>query len=549
MSDSEIDPSIPTNDLMVPQEAPVDSLEPAVEIVENTVYEIPVEEPIPVQKAESDIEEAVVTSLEPNLHVTYMERFAAVTPDKVKGFSGEADEVDFLSLPNEITADLEKFETVSNKEVSSQVRTVDGVNWIQDISRSAEYYNVEKRFEESVQREDSDWKQFVEHETKYHRGGENKLSDRTPTMNGSQAVKAIRSALNLSNSITKPLWNSGIWVHMEAPSDLALLNLDRAISHYLEDLGYKTLGLVYSNEMVHINNLVVNLAIDHITHSSLADHSPENLRKVISVHDIGLLASYLCLLSYPNGYKTRRPCINTPTSCTYVFEGLLNIKNIWYVDNNRLTVEEKRFVTDPKIKHTVEEILNYQSAINAKTKKNVFSINNNVRVVLKTPQIEGYSEHGNDWTVNIASMVDGSAIKTSTSVKERNDAIGSFANVSRARNYSHYIKEIIISYPDSEDTVIDDTAAIKDSLTEFASVIIKEATEDEPEQTAADLLITKVGEYIDDATIVVIALPKYVCPHCNTVQSDGYDAHPHLITVDAVRIFFTLVARKSAKAS
>lgn len=491
----------------------------------------------------------VKKTLEANSHVTCEPKYAAIKPAVVPGGGGDSIDIDFLSLPNENTKELDSLEKISNKEVTSQVRTKEGIFWVQDMSRSSEFYNVEQRFDASVNRENSEWKQFLEYETKRVRGGENKLGENTPVMAGNQAVKAIRSALNLSNSITKPLWNSGIWVHIEAPSDLSLLNLDRTISHYLEDLGYKTLGLVYSNEMVYINNLVVELALDHITHSSLADHSVENLRKVISVHDIGLLASYLGLLSYPNGYKTRRPCVNSPTSCTHVFEGLLDLRNIWYVDNSRLTLEEKRFVIDSVAKRKVEEVLDYQSAINAKTNKNVFNINNRIRVVLQTPQHEGYAEHGSEWVTDIATMIDGSTIKSTTSAKARAEAIATFANASRARNYSHYVKEVIINNDEAEDSVIVDKAAIKDILTEFSSVILREATEELPEQTAADLLIEKVGEYIDDATIVVIALPKFACPVCNAVQSDGYDLHPHLITIDPVRLFFTLVARKHAKVS
>lgn len=539
------------------QDEIIDLSEPTdIELGDNvtTVIEEPTTNIVEESSDITQVEDVCITSSTPktlkeNPHVTVDIKYKPEIKTTVKGSVGVMvdDElnpyaVDFLSLPNETISDLKSLEYTAKKDLQSQTRTAQGTLWASDVSRSSQYYNVDDRFDSSTTRENSEWKQSLDFEGKATRGGENSLGKFTPKLDGKQAVKAIRASCNLSNTITKPLYNSGIWISIDAPSDVDLLNLDRNISQHLNDFGYATMGLVYSNEMVYINKMVVDLAIKYISHSSLIDHNEVNLRKVISVHDIGLLAVYLGLLSYPNGYKTRRPCLNNPKTCTHVAERLMDLRNIIYIDNNRLSHEDKRFVTNPTKKRTVEEVLEYQQSVNSKTSKNVFTINDKMKVILQTPQMEGYENNGIDWINNINSIVDGSATR---SKREREEAIMDFARISKARNYSHYIKEIVITIND-EESVIDDPEAIKDAITELSGVIVDTTPEGE-DVTAVDRIIDKIGEYIDDATVVVIAIAKYACRACGVLQSDGYDKHPDLITFDPVRVFFTLVGRKLEK--
>lgn len=545
MSDLDNDKQNITTDALAEGKPVVDSVnEVPVDTTEAVIEEI--KEEIPATLDQRNI------VYKPNVNIFIDHgKYPPYLPSKVAGqFPPSSDEINctttnYIVLSNNSAADMEGLDKLSGKGAADQTISVEDKHWLFDTMRSAEFFTIDDRFTSSAKKAGSEWRQtLLGNEGNSIRGGVHRLESPQPTMSGASAVLAVRAALGMGTQITKPLYNSGIWCSFKALSEAEICEADRQINYYLSSLGYRSLGLVYSSEMVFISKIIMDLAISSIVDSNLAEHSEENLRKVISTLDIGLIAMYLGLTMYPNGYKMRRPCLNNPKSCHHVEELLLKLENNILVDNSRFNEETRKFLGNPNTKHTVAEILDYQDKLTLNVPGKTVKLTDNLSVVMTGSGIGRYEESSVKWINSITKLIDSSAIQGITA-SQREAAIARNAQLTRARNYGHYISKIIIHYPNSEDTVIDDVETIETNMNDFASVNIPHPKHEEGEYTLADLIIDKVGEFIDNATVVITAIPRKQCPSCGVLQSDGYDLHPDVIVFDPVRTFFTLVGRKS----
>lgn len=347
-------------------------------------------------------------------------------------------------------------------------------------------------------------------------------------ISGERALIKTSAALGLGSMVQIPLWRSGIWVSIKAPSESSLLELERRIANEKIELGRATAGMLFSNTGIYTVSYLVNFALQHVYDSSVRDNSPENLKRVIKSPDIPVLLWGLACAIYPKGYPYARPCTTDPVECQHVVNGTLDLGKMFFTDSDALTDRQKRMMVRRNDKFTEEELKQYQDD-HVKGNERRVELNDILSMVIKVPSIKEYESSGFKWVDGIVGMLE-SSLGTSLKGDQRNSYIKEQAKLTALRQYSHWVKEVQV-----EDDIIEDT----DTLEQFVGTL--SASEE-----ISNGFLEAIGKYIDDSVTSVVAIPRYKCPSCGGDQKgDVWDHfHPYLLPVDVVRVFFTLLDQK-----
>lgn len=394
---------------------------------------------------------------------------------------------------------------------------------------------------DALTREESLWRQSVP------TGGENSMELRAgrpgfgerrgnAPLVGEEAIHFLQSMLGTGQLARIPLWHSGIWVDLKAPTEAQLLELDRRIANEKILLGRMTQGLAYSNMSVYHNSFLFNFALSMVFNCSVENFSVERLKELILLPDLPQLLWGLLLTIYPNGYRYHRPCISDPAKCTHVTEALLNISKLSWTDVNALTQGQRDHMKRRTAKFTDLELKNYRSQhrFNNKGTVAVKEVDGNKTTVeLRVPTLGDYERSGFAWVESIVSGTD-QAFGSQFNQEERNEYIMDQARVASLRQYAHWIERITLNPVSGEQQVIEDRATLESLVGQLTG-----------DSVVFENLLEGVRVYINDATISQIALPNYKCPACQADQNDPEEAkHPHLIPLDVGAVFFTLLGQR-----
>jgi hypothetical protein len=70
------------------------------------------------------------------------------------------------------------------------------------------------------------------------------------------------------------------------------------------------------------------------------------------------------------------------------------------------------------------------------------------------------------------------------------------------------------------------------------------------DQELSDQIIEELSEFINQMTMSTPVIPKMKCPNCGKqMQGDDASKHPHLVNLNAVEVFFTLLRLRMQKLS
>ena len=385
----------------------------------------------------------------------------------------------------------------------------------------------------SVMRDDALWRQTVTAgaeelqvtRPKFSESGEgNKLV-------GEAAVMKIQALTGLGSVVRVPLWHTGIWVQFKAPTEAALLELDRRLGAERIELGRLTNGLIYSNSSVYFISYLVNFALAHVFDASYKYNRPEELKDIIRANDIPTLLWGLLCSIYPTGYPYEQPCLTDPTKCLHITRETLNITKLSWTDNRALTEWQRKQMTRKNQKFTAEELQKYAEEHNF-TRDAIIELNENIKVELKVPTIAEFERSGIAWVDSIVAQVD-QAFGGTLKGDQRNAYIMERGRLTALRQYSHWINRIVIQGKE----IIDDPTTIEDVINPLTG-----------NQELYNNFFNGIGKYIDRTTISLIALPRFDCPACGAPMSEEQKRHPHLVPLDIPQIFFTLLGQRVYKA-
>jgi hypothetical protein len=450
--------------------------------------------------------------------------------DKIKAKFDGFETISLLNCPTDVFAEI--MDQIPNLDLAS---SEDGQKWVALLDEARQYNYRGNALMDALTRKDSMWRQSVKNGVEELRAGRPRLGDNTDPANrltGERAVLKMQAVLGLGAIVQIPLWHSGIWLSLKAPSEAELLELERRIAMEKVALGRYTNGLIFSSTAVYTNMFLVNLALSKVYDATVKDISADALKKIIKLSDLPTLIWALAGTVWPNGYPYKQPCLADPANCTHVMEELLNISKLSFTDNRAFTESQCKHMSNRNAKHTPEALAKYQEDFKFQDGRTFEMADGAVAVDLRVPTLADYEESGYDWVDSIVNNTD-SAFGTAMTDNERNAYIVNQGKATALRQYGHWIERLVLA---GDGGIIEDRQSIDQSVTALSA---NGAVQEE--------FLDGIRKYIDSTTVSLIAVPRYECPSCHKDANPEDKKHPHLVPLDVARVFFTQLGQRSFK--
>lgn len=409
------------------------------------------------------------------------------------------------------------------------LRTGGGADWNESIvaaaSRSA---FLDRRLESSTRREGAKYMQYLETEAR-------KLGFSAPpiaeaggsTYTGEKAMQRVRSIMGLGGIVSVPLWHSGFWITLTAPSESSLIELHRRLQEEKIELGRETFGLVFSNEESYINGWLLDFCMEHIYEHSVKVDSNQDLRPLIKIQDLNILFWGMACLIWPRGFDYVRSLMTQEgIENTQVISAKINLGKLMWVDNASFDDKHRAHMTQRKRNHTpVASIQEYQNTfVPTLAGGRRVEIRPGLEALIASTDVDNYIADGENWIAGIVQTVDSTFTQSAPNQQERNRMISTHARASRLRNYGAWVKAFIIDGYENTNRA---------DITEMLNVL-------SVDEEASVLLTTEITKFIDDSTRALVAIPE------TSGKEMGLPRFPHLIPLDVVNTFFTLLAQRVA---
>ncbi len=383
------------------------------------------------------------------------------------------------------------------------------------------------QFVETVRRENSDWRQFIQHEAarlgvsvpKAEAVGDGEI------ITGSRAVLRVRQHVGLGTLIQVPLWHSGYWATFKAPEDEMMLELYRRLREEKTQLGRQTYGLSFANTSVYYNQWLLDFALDHIYDTTLK--SGIDLRANTSTLDIPLLIWGLACAHYPRGFQYGRAVVGEKGELVKEVRGRLHVGRCLWTDYNSLTPWQvgTHMARRASASTTVEMLERYKSEFTRGAEREV-DLGKDIKVTFAVPSIADYQASGQKWVNNIVHLFN-STLTDEVDEAARNRHLLQQGKATNMRQYGHWVKKIT-----SRTNDIVDLETIESTLNVLSA-----------DDDIRRAFFKAVQKYIDDSTISLIATPT-VHPAEDKRTLPRFD---HLLPLDVPNTFFTLLVQKQMR--
>lgn len=426
-----------------------------------------------------------------------------------------------LTVPGEQSGVLE--ETLEGFSKGEQASLSRDEKWIAHAGIGIHHQPRLDMFDKLSEREKSDWRQVIKHGERVLGITKPKIGDAdNAILRGEAAMLRARAYMGLGGQYRVPLWNSGFWVTVVTPGDEAILELDRKLAEEKIALGRATSGLLFSNASVFIVDHVVQFVMNHLVSSTLKDSSRENLLKWLTIHDIQHLAWGMACAIWPNGFQYARAVLGATPAQNKVVEGKINVSKLQWIDYGSLTEWQIKHMANITIgSMTNEEMERYQKEFTIRSERQI-KVNDNVRLNLHVPSVEAHLLSGQKWVNNIVTMTN-RVFGMDQDDDERNAYVTNQGKATMLRQYGHWVKSVELG-----DAQVVDVEDIEDQLSLYSS-----------DDAARDLIMNEVIKYAEDTTAAFIAVPTV-----DEREELRYPRMPHLLPIDALTAFFTLLRQK-----
>lgn len=425
----------------------------------------------------------------------------------------------FMEKPDDVMKVIDSMK--SNKLSGTQEELT---RYRTSIEQAAAHHPLQGMDVSPFSREESFWRQAAEHNGDEIMAARPRFSS-TGKLSGDAALFKVRAAAGLGTIVNVPLWHTGIWLKIKAPSEGTLLELERRIALEKIDLGRSTVGVAFTNASIYVNSYLVDMILNHVYDGTYKDLSPKALKQIIKVTDIPQLVWGMACAIWPNGYKLVQPCVSDPSNCRHIDEAHVNVSKLSWVDNRALSTAQRNHMSNRDGNTGDDELKTYSNEHTAPQAKRI-QVTDEMSIGLKVPTIADYEQAGFRWIDGIVRMVD-EAFGQSIRGDERNGYISQQGAMSNLRRYSHWIASIDFDDGASaDDRESIDTAL--DGLTANESIRRK--------------IVDGVESFIRSSVINAIGIPRYDCPACGNEPGE-FDVPQRLqeiIQLEVNEVFFTL---------
>lgn len=490
---------------------------------------IPAPEPIPAPAPPPEEPHTGFVTKSTNPNVTQDFAHSKPVPEKDVGKIDFVADLEHLSLLGGDAFDLnELIDNYPNLNAGGDANTR---RWAQELKLAQENLLRGNPLAASLEREASDWRQYVDFEGEKLGASRPKFGDGGTVLTGERAILRVAAATGLGSIVQVPLWHTGIWLSFKSPPESAILELERRITNDKTTLGRMTNGMIFSNTSVYQTSYLLNFAFQYVFDTNARELNIDYLKSIIKVTDIPAILWGLALAIYPNGYPYVQACANTSGECQHLIKELLDLGKLVFTDNRSLSEWQRKRMTQRKARMTDEDIKRYESE-HVRGGRKLVELTPTVSMQLRTPVIEDYESSGFSWIDSIVQMME-NAFNVPLKGQERDEYITQQGRLTTMRQYGHWVGEVLV--PDTE--ISDDRDTIEGLAGLFSG-----------DEEIRNRFIEEIGKYIDSATLSLVALPKHNCPACNFPQrAETEKRHPHLIPLDAARVFFSLLYQRTSK--
>lgn len=443
-----------------------------------------------------------------------------------------------IFIPMATQAELDQV-TQSLPAISDDVARTLSPEWVGAFYSSIEETATTNSFTEAMKIPGSLWTQRIEHTGQTIGPKRAAIGDiRDQKLTGAAAIYHMQNLLNAGTSVTHPLWASGLWLTLRNPTDSELNLLEENIKREKISVGRRTLGVAFNNQSVYLVKHVFNFIKQHIYETNvkdLATAEDKDIGDLILITDLFPLFHLGGCTIYPEGYPYKSPCLNTePSKCGGVVSEVLQLFKMFWNKDSSITGDMRKFMANAQERHTIKEVLDYQSKVAENCSEIIDDINPGFKVVARIPTVNEYIESGERWINELANSID-TVLGDDLSDAARNNLITNQARLTRLREYVHCFDKIIYT---SNEQVVEKRADIE-------AVFNVMSGNEELVQKIADSL----SSFISRHTLTVVGIPNYVCPDCKRQHNPDVSAEHSLFTpVDPLNLFFTLKDRKIYRA-
>lgn len=439
-----------------------------------------------------------------------------------------------LPLPTDEAARLNELLIDMSQKLDNKEKTVSASyeRWAASIFAASKTLMQGNIFSDTVTK--GDWQHGINGPNdKRINAGRPAIGNGDQKLTGKQAVMQVNHLMGLGSVIHVPLWHSGIWLYMKAPTEASLLSLERRIAHEKIDAGRKSYGLAFGNDSSYIKKYVVEFILEHVYDSNVPINE---LSELILSTDYPLMLWGMLTTIYPKGYPISQPCTVNREECDHVTNNNVNISKLLWTDNSAITDYMSNFMSQRKTKRTKEQILEYQEKT-GHTKLGNFKITDHVSINISVPDLNTYVTEGALWIESISKMIENSFAKDLKG-SQRNEYITQHTRATNLRKYVHWIESIEVDPLDemSEVKVYDDGDTIRELCDSWSG-----------NDTIRTAIFEAIGKAIDKSTFSLIAIPNYECPNCGNLQKDTHSVYNRLIPLDIEQIFFILIRTQTRR--
>jgi hypothetical protein len=403
-----------------------------------------------------------------------------------------------------------------------------GREWAGYMQESLNSVPARDQWRSSLDRDGSAWRQQVDSERGPLRMGALSFGNNdSGVLSGEKAVLRIRAQVGLGHVIQVPLWHSGFWVSVKAPSDSAMIELNRRLLDEKVVVGRTTNGLAFANTSSYISQVLLDFVMDYIYDTTLQEKDKNVIRSMIQSHDLPLLEWGLACAVWPRGFQYARPYIDPINSAEKIIKGKLMVSKLVWTDTKAFTSWQ--------VGHMANKVSGSMSTEMVKRYRSEFTIGqarridlaSNLAITLKVPNVVDYVNAGTRWVAEITQTVD-AAFAEPPEDNRRANLIVQHGQATAMRQYTHWVEAIHsgnASIVDSEtiENVLNDLSADDDIRTKF---------------------FDEVRKYIDDTTIALIGTPA-----AEHEKADTLPRFPHVLPMNVEHTFFTLLEQKVMRIS
>jgi len=389
-----------------------------------------------------------------------------------------------------------------------------------------------------------------DHWTNLPQRGDHRIAIATKDYSKSKdPVQRIRSVLNLSVPFQKPLWASGFHLEIEGPGVLDQLKLETQLLLEKVEEGRASSGFVYSASAVFMNRLVVDFILDNVKSSTAGTTDKDVLKDLILITDLENMALATAATIYPDGYNLQRKCLDSKGGCGHVMEAKIQPRRMLLVRENRVSDAQFQLLSKKSGFVDHEIIRNYQKMTRPEVTRYI-RLKGNLALRMRVPTLAEYDRVASAWMdrmVNRAKELIGS----NASETDRQIYLSRANNIALIMAFGHWF-DAFVEFGDELDAepevIMTRTPAIKGDLEAQYKLDLEmdKMLEDlSSDNETVDTVIKGVEAFINAMTLATAVITKEVCPVCGKdAFGDADQTHPHVININAVELFFTLLHHK-----